>query len=184
MHPAAQRRCRLLPRRLDACGRIGCASQGRPAVFRVARSSRNPGPGGGVLTMVVDIVIPVYNEERDLEMSVRRLRRYLDQRFPFSAGITIADNGSTDQTLAIARRLALDLRGVRVIHLEQKGRGRAVRQAWLQSEAWVVAYMDVDLSTDLDALLPLVAPLVSGHSQVAIGSRLAPGAVVARSLKR
>ena len=87
--------------------------------------------------------------------------------------ITIADNASTDRTWAIAQRLAATLDGVRSLHLDEKGRGRALRTAWSASTATVVAYMDVDLSTDLDALLPLVAPLVSGHSDVAIGTRLA-----------
>ena len=134
---------------------------------------------------VVDIAIPVYNEERDLEPNVRRLRAYLDARFPFAARITIVDNASTDRTWDIARALALELPGVRAQRLREKGRGRAVRHAWLGSDAAVVAYMDIDLSTDLDALLPLIAPLVSGHSDVAIGSRLAPGArVIARGFKR
>src|SRR5436309_1242376 len=137
-----------------------------------------------VLTPLVDIAIPVYNEERDLERSVRRLRRYLDHQFPFEARITVVDNASTDATWAIAQRLALELDGVRAMRLEEKGRGRAVRQAWLGSDAAVVAYMDVDLSTDLDGLLPLVAPVLSGHSDVAIGSRLAPGATVVRGPKR
>ncbi len=133
---------------------------------------------------VVDIAIPVYNEERDLEPNVRRLRAYLDARFPFAARITIVDNASTDRTWEIARALALELPGVRAQRLCEKGRGRAVRRAWIGSDAAIVAYMDIDLSTDLDALLPLVAPLVSGHSDVAIGSRLAPGARVARGFKR
>jgi glycosyltransferase involved in cell wall biosynthesis len=137
-----------------------------------------------VVTPLVDIAIPVYNEERDLERSVRRLRRYLDHHFPFEARITVVDNASTDATWAIARRLALELDGVRATRLESKGRGRAIRHAWLGSDAAVVAYMDVDLSTDLDALLPLVAPLISGHSDVAIGSRLLPGARVNRGPKR
>src|SRR2546430_6071453 len=137
-----------------------------------------------VATPLVDIAIPVYNEEGDLERSVRRLRRYLDHRFPFEARITVVDNASTDATWAIAQRLALDLGGVRALRLESKGRGRAIRRAWLASEAAIVAYMDVDLSTDLDGLLPLVAPLISGHSDVAIGSRLAPGARVHRGPKR
>jgi glycosyltransferase involved in cell wall biosynthesis len=136
------------------------------------------------VTALVDIAIPVYNEERDLAPSVRRLRAYLDGRFPFPAGITIVDNASTDATWDIARGLALELPGVRAQRLKQKGRGRAVRHAWLSSDAAIVAYMDVDLSTDLDALLPLVAPLISGHSDVAIGSRLAPGARVDRGFKR
>src|SRR2546428_4834381 len=135
-------------------------------------------------TPVLDIAIPVYNEERDLEPNVRRLRAYLDARFPFAARITIVDNASTDRTWEIARALALELPGVRAQRLCEKGRGRAVRHAWLGSDAAIVAYMDIDLSTDLDALLPLIAPLVSGHSDVAIGSRLAPGARVARGFKR
>src|SRR5438270_7655911 len=137
-----------------------------------------------VVTPLVDIAIPGYNEERDLERSVRRLRRYLDHQFPFEARITVVDNASTDATWAIARRLALELRGVRATRLEDKGRGRAIRHAWLKSDAAIVAYMDVDLSTDLDGLLPLVAPLISGHSEVAIGSRLMPGARVSRGPKR
>src|SRR5256885_14561053 len=84
---------------------------------------------------LVDIAIPVYNEERDLERSVRRLRRYLDHQFPFEARITVVDNASTDATWAIAQWLALELDGVRAMRLEEKGRGRAVRQAWLGSDA-------------------------------------------------
>jgi glycosyltransferase involved in cell wall biosynthesis len=133
---------------------------------------------------VVDIVVPVYNEEHDLEPSVRRLRTYLDERFPFGARITVADNASTDATWQLAQRLEAELPGVRAIHLDQKGRGRALRSAWLASDSTVVAYMDVDLSTGLDALLPLVAGLLSGHSEIAIGSRLAPGAHVVRGPKR
>ncbi len=133
---------------------------------------------------VLDVVIPVYNEERDLGPSVRRLHEHLSRTFPFSSVITIADNASRDGTLAVARGLAAELPGVRVLHLDAKGRGRALRAAWLASEAAIVAYMDVDLSTDLKALLPLVAPLVSGHSDIAIGSRLAHGARTKRGPKR
>ena len=133
---------------------------------------------------LIDIVIPVYNEERDLGPSVRRLHDYLASDFPFPAVITIADNASRDGTGAVAQSLANELTRVRVVHLDKKGRGRALRAAWLQSDAPVVAYMDVDLSTDLKALLPLVAPLVSGHSDLAIGSRLARGARVKRGPKR
>ena len=133
---------------------------------------------------LIDIVIPVYNEERDLGPSVRRLHAYLGSDFPFPAIITIADNASKDGTLAVAQSLANELARVRVVHLDKKGRGRALRAAWLQSDAPIVTYMDVDLSTDLKALLPLVAPLVSGHSDLAIGSRLARGARVTRGPKR
>jgi glycosyltransferase involved in cell wall biosynthesis len=133
---------------------------------------------------LVDIAIPVYNEEGGLESSVRRLRTYLDQSFPFSASIVIVDNASTDSTWAIASRLSGEMVGVSALRLAQKGRGRAIRTAWTASRAEVVAYMDVDLSTDLDGLLPLVAPLLSGHSQVAIGSRIASGSRVLRGGKR
>jgi glycosyltransferase involved in cell wall biosynthesis len=131
-------------------------------------------------TPLVDVVVPVYNEAHVLEASIDRLHGYLSARFPFSWRITIADNGSTDDTLAVARGLAEELPKVSAIHLDAPGRGRALRAAWSASDAQVVAYMDVDLSSDLDALLPLVAPIVSGHSDVAIGSRLAPGAHVVR----
>ena len=132
----------------------------------------------------VDITLPVYNEERDLAPAVRRLHNYLHSEFPFSARITIADNASTDGTAAQALRLATELRGVRLLRLSEKGRGRALAASWLTSDAQVVAYMDVDLSTDLSALLPLVAPIISGHSDVSIGSRLVTGARVVRSARR
>jgi putative flippase GtrA len=132
----------------------------------------------------VDIVVPVRNEERDLAPSVRRLVGYLRESFPFTARVTIADNGSTDGTWAIAARLARELDEVRAVRMEEPGRGRALRAIWSQSDAEVLAYMDVDLSTDLNALLPLVAPLLSGHSDLAIGTRLARGSRVTRGPKR
>jgi putative flippase GtrA len=132
----------------------------------------------------VDIVIPVYNEEADLAPSVTRLHRYLSAELPFSFRITVADNASTDRTWAIARTLEDELDGVVAVHLDQKGRGRALRHVWSRSDAAVLAYMDVDLSTDLAAVLPLVAPLVSGHSDMAIGTRLAQGSRVVRGTKR
>jgi putative flippase GtrA len=132
----------------------------------------------------VEIVIPVYNEEAGLEASIHRLHQYLSERFPLTWVVTIADNASRDRTWGVACRLAGELAGVRAVHLLEKGRGRALRATWMASEARVVAYMDVDLSTDLDALLPLVAPLLSGHSDVAIGSRLAPGSRVQRGARR
>ncbi|MGH2887096.1 MAG: glycosyltransferase [Solirubrobacteraceae bacterium] len=132
----------------------------------------------------VEIVVPVYNEERALAASIHRLHHFLQSRLPFSWQITIADNASTDVTPEIADALADELDRVRGLRLEQKGRGRALRAAWSASRARVVAYMDVDLSTDLHALVPLLSPLLSGHSEVAIGSRLARGSRVARGAKR
>jgi len=133
---------------------------------------------------VLDVVIPVYNEEHDLPACVRRLHRFLANEVPYRARILVADNASTDRTLAVAQALKRELPDVDVMHLESKGRGGALAAAWLSSTADVVAYMDVDMSTDLSALMPLVAPLVSGHSDIAIGSRLAASARVVRGPKR
>src|SRR5580698_7607849 len=133
---------------------------------------------------VVDIVIPVRNEERDLGPSVRRLHAFLRDEFPFSARITIADNASDDGTWSQALALETELDGVRAVRLERPGRGGALRSVWSHSDAAIFAYMDVDLSTGLNALLPLLAPLLSGHSDVAIGTRLARGARVIRGPRR
>ena len=132
----------------------------------------------------MELVIPVRDEERELARSVRRLDAYLHDRFPFSTQITIADNGSTDRTWPEALALASDLDLVRAVRLDRPGRGGALRSVWSQSDAAVLGYMDVDLSTDLNALLPLLAPLLSGHSDVAIGTRLAAGARVVRGPRR
>jgi putative flippase GtrA len=134
--------------------------------------------------VVLDVVVPVYNEETDLEPSVRRLDAHLAMHFPYSYRITIADNASTDATPAIARALAGKIPAVASVRLEEKGRGRALRTVWGASDAAVLAYCDVDLSTDLAALLPLVAPLISGHSDLAIGTRLGRGSRVVRGPKR
>jgi putative flippase GtrA len=141
----------------------------------VDRSPRRP---------VLDVVVPVYNEQDDLVPSIERLHAHLTASLPYSFRITIADNASTDATLVLAAGLARRLDGVAVVHLEEKGRGRALQRVWSTSDAEVLVYMDVDLSTDLSALLPLVAPLISGHSDLAIGSRLARGSRVVRGPKR
>ncbi|MEU9883983.1 bifunctional glycosyltransferase family 2/GtrA family protein [Sphaerisporangium sp. NPDC051011] len=133
---------------------------------------------------LVEVVVPVYNERRALAGSVRHLHDYLSGTFPYGFRITIADNASTDGTGAIAEALARDLPGVRAVRLDEKGRGRALRRVWATSDADVVCYMDVDLSTGLNAFLPLVAPLLSGHSDLAIGTRLARASRVVRGPKR
>jgi putative flippase GtrA len=147
----------------------------RPNAAALARANGVP---------VLDVVVPVYNEQGTLADSIRRLHRHLRQHFPFPARITIADNASIDDTPLIAAELADELADVRVFRLEQKGRGRALHAVWSASDAPVLAYMDVDLSTDLAALAPLVAPLISGHSDLAIGSRLVRGSRVVRGPKR
>ena len=133
---------------------------------------------------VLDVVVPVHNEEADLTGSIRRLHQHLSTQLPYSFRITIADNASTDSTFDVAAGLTRELAHLRVVHLQDKGRGRALRDVWSRSDADVLAYMDVDLSTDLNAFLPLVASLVSGHSDIAIGTRLARGSRVVRGARR
>jgi glycosyltransferase involved in cell wall biosynthesis len=136
-------------------------------------------------TPSVDVVVPVHNEQGVLTASIRRLHDYLSAALPLLRWrIVIVDNSSTDETLRVAMALAEDLPDVELLALTQKGRGRALRAAWERSEADVVCYMDADLSTDLRALPPLLAPLLSGHSDVAIGTRLSPGSRVVRGRKR
>jgi putative flippase GtrA len=132
----------------------------------------------------VEIAIPVHNEEAALEGSVRRLHDFCAASLPYSFRIVIADNASEDETAAIGARLAAELDAVAYVRLTEKGRGRTLRRVWSRSDADVLAYMDVDLSTGLEALLPLVAPLISGHSDLAIGTRLARGSRVIRGPKR
>ena len=132
----------------------------------------------------VDIVIPVYNEEHVLADSLAALRKFLAQGFPHQYRIVVADNASTDGTLAVAQRLARKHRDVASLHIPQKGRGRALRAAWLTSPADILGYMDVDLSTDLAAFPPLIEAIASEGYDIAIGSRLARGADIRRSLRR
>jgi glycosyltransferase involved in cell wall biosynthesis len=137
-----------------------------------------------VLEQTVDVALPVHNEERTLLANVRSLHSCLSTLTPLRFRITIVENGSTDRTWALAQQLSSELPEVQAIRLEAAGKGRAVREAWAGSDADVVAYMDVDLSTGLNAFLPLIAPLLTGHSDLAAGCRLAHGAQVRRGVKR
>ncbi len=135
--------------------------------------------------VTVDVIIPVYNEERDMPPNVVRLHEYLQTHCPYQWKIVIADNASKDHTLELAQQLKAKYAGkVDYIHLEQKGRGRALKRAWLASNADVRAYMDVDLSTDLSYFMPMIEPLVRGEYDLGTGSRLKPGALVNRGFKR
>ena len=147
-----------------------------------------PGPStevqpSGDRPPVLDVVVPVHNEETDLEPCLRRLHAHL-RALPYPFRITVAENASTDGTVEVAHRVAAELSDIEVLVLPEAGRGRALRTAWLRSDAPVLVYMDVDLSTDLAALLPLVAPLISGHSDLAIGTRLSRSSRVVRGAKR
>lgn len=156
-------------------------AEGNPAALPTLRHSAIDTRSA---TPVLDVTIPVFNEEADLEECLRRLHSHLRGSFPHTFRITVADNASTDGTLKIAERVARELPEVAVVHLAEKGRGNALRKVWLASNAPVLAYMDVDLSTDLAALAPLLAPLISGHSDLAIGTRLTRNSRVVRGPKR
>lgn len=132
----------------------------------------------------VEIAVPVYNEAESLAANIDTLIGYLRSEFPFAYRIVIVDNASTDRTPQVAAHVADYFEEVCFRRLGRKGRGLALRTAWLASDADVVSYMDVDLSTNLESLLPLVAPLMSGHSDLAIGTRLVRQAHVRRRWKR
>ena len=135
----------------------------------------------GTAAPVLDIAIPVYNEERILDQRVRALLGYVHAEIPFATPFTIVDNASDDATRLIGKRLAAQFDGIRFMHIAEKGRGRALRAAWMASDAAVLVYMDVDLSTSLNSLGGLIAPLLSGRSDISIGSRLMRGAAVTRN---
>ena len=138
------------------------------------------------MTHSLDVVIPGLNEEAGLANTVAALSEFMSENMAgYDWRIVIADNGSTDATPEIGRRLASERERVEYLRLEQRGRGRALKYAWTQSSADVVAYMDMDLSTDLSALPTLVDAILEGGAEVATGSRLTRGAeVIGRSFKR
>ena len=133
---------------------------------------------------LVDIVVPVLNEEKILRRSITTLDEYMAKHLPYRYQITIADNGSQDKTLEIAKSLAEKHRSVRVVSLAERGRGRALKRVWQNSPADILTYMDVDLSTSLDDFLPMIQPLVAGEAGVAIGSRLMKDSRTSRGVKR
>jgi glycosyltransferase involved in cell wall biosynthesis len=134
--------------------------------------------------MLVNITIPVYNEEKILPSSIASLHAFLGQHCRFDWEIVVANNASTDGTLEVAKRLSKEFSNVRVVHLEQKGRGRALRKTWMESQADILSYMDVDLSSNLFAFPPLIEALVSGGFDIGIGSRLLKASTTKRSIKR
>ncbi len=134
--------------------------------------------------MRIDIVLPVFNEEHVLERSVRALHAYLNDNIRHEWRIVIADNGSKDRTAQIAKTLEQTLPNVLAMHIPEAGRGRALTRAWLASDADVLAYMDIDLSTDLDAFPKLVSAIADQGFDIVAGTRLGLGAETTRSLKR
>jgi glycosyltransferase involved in cell wall biosynthesis len=133
----------------------------------------------------LDIVIPVYNEAHVLVGSVEKLRSFLHEtNFPYTWRVVVADNASTDRTLDVAQELSRQHDDVAAIHVPQKGRGRALKKAWLESDAGAMCYMDVDLSTDLSCLLPLANVVLQDGYDLATGSRMTRGSKTTRSLRR
>lgn len=130
------------------------------------------------------VTVPVFNEERRLAPSIRTLHNFLSQSCPFEFEVVIADNGSTDQTGEVANAIGADYPKVRVVRLEGRGRGRALKKVWGESQADILSYMDVDLSTDLKCFPPLIECLLSGHFDIAVGSRLLEASRTTRGFKR
>jgi len=120
---------------------------------------------------LLNVTVPAFNERRCLVPNVRRLVAFLDG-LAVSYEVVIADNGSTDETLALAGGLSDELKNVRVLHLDERGRGRALKAAWKSSRARLLTYMDADLSSDLEAFPALLNSLVTDCCDLAIGSRL------------
>jgi glycosyltransferase involved in cell wall biosynthesis len=134
--------------------------------------------------MKVQLVIPVFNEELLLEENVGLLYEFLQQHVSFEYEVVIADNASTDRTLAIANSLIPRHPFLRVVHLNLKGRGRALKKTWGESRADILCYMDADLSTGLQALPELIEALASDKYDLATGSRLIQPQMTSRSIKR
>ena len=147
------------------------ATQSRPSFRAITRP-------------LIDIVVPVLNEEKILQKSIMTLDEYMAKHLPYRYQINIADNGSQDKTLEIAKNLAEKYQSVRVVSLAERGRGRVLKQVWQNSPADILTYMDIDLSTNLDDFLPMIQPLVAGEAGVAIGSRLMKDSRTSRGVKR
>lgn len=151
---------------------------------RLVTSDSSSSPFRAIVNPFVDIVVPVLNEEKILQSSIETLDEYMMENLPYRYQITIADNVSQDNTLKIAKSLAQNHQSVRVVRLAERGRGRALKQVWQSSQADILTYMDVDLSTSLDDFLPMIQPLVAGEAGVAIGSRLMKKSKTSRGFKR
>lgn len=133
---------------------------------------------------LINVVVPVYNEEAILEPNLTRLVAFLDATFPAKYELVIANNGSTDRTLAAALHFCGNHPSARVLHVDARGRGGALKQAWEHSAAEILTYMDVDLSTDISAFPALIEPLATGKFGLATGSRLLPESRIVRGVRR
>ena len=135
-------------------------------------------------TLTIDIVLPVLNEAHIIEASISKLHKYLTDNLPYRWQIIIADNGSSDGTYQIAQQLTKRWSGVRLVRLNERGRGLALKTVWQKSKADILAYMDIDLSTNLDSFMPMISPLITGDAGLATGSRLMKESWTRRGFKR
>lgn len=135
-------------------------------------------------TLTIDIVLPVLNEAHIIEASISKLHKYLTDNLPYRWQIIIADNGSNDGTDRIAQRLTRRWSRVRLVRLNERGRGLALKTVWQKSKADILAYMDIDLSTSLDSFMPMISPLITGDAGLATGSRLMKESRTRRGFKR
>ena len=135
-------------------------------------------------TLTIDIVLPVLNEAHIIEASISKLHKYLTDNLPYRWQIIIADNGSSDGTYQIAQQLTKRWSGVRLVRLNERGRGLALKTVWQKSKADILAYMDIDLSTNLDSFMPMISPLITGDVGLATGSRLMKESRTTRGFKR
>jgi glycosyltransferase involved in cell wall biosynthesis len=129
------------------------------------------------------VVFPVYNEEKALRKSVNKLTAFLKDYDNYCWKIVIADNNSQDSTGEIGRKLESENPLVNYLYIPRKGRGIALRTAWEQTDCDFVGYMDIDLSTGLDALIRAV-DLLNGGADIVVGNRLAKNSDTTRCLKR
>ena len=135
-------------------------------------------------TLTIDIVLPVLNEAHIIEASISKLHKYLTDNLPYRWQIIIADNGSSDGTYQIAQQLTKRWSRVKLVHLNERGRGLALKTVWQKSKADILAYMDIDLSTNLDSFMPMISPLITGEAGLATGSRLMKESRTTRGFKR
>lgn len=119
----------------------------------------------------LEIAIPVLNEEEHLEKQIIKINNFLNDNFPkLLISIVIADNGSCDKTLEIAKILS-SKENIRYVTTDKKGVGRALKKAWFSSDAEFVGYMDLDLATDINCLKKIIREFSLEKYPIINGSR-------------
>lgn len=122
--------------------------------------------------MKIEVIFPVYNEGSTIYDQIKKFNKFFDIDFKKNLYITVADNGSNDNTFTICNDLLNKKLINNYLSISQKGRGRAIKQSIINSDADIVSYMDIDLSTDLDHFKDLVESIYLKGYDISIGSRL------------